>query len=145
MTTYGSRGRTLEHTIKIMLDRYRSFGIFCQRNYPERSSSGAFIAQHGFDFEILHQGKFYAFDAKECNSKTWNLKTNAKLHQVQALRTVEDNGGEGFFLVFFAPEKKLVKLSATKIAQAMKENKSSLKSSDGIETSLNILNIKKEQ
>ena len=138
--SHGTRGRSLEYAIKQLFKSYESRGIFCQQNFPETLGDGTRIHNHGFDFQILYNGKFYAFDAKESNSPNWSL-SNAKLHQLKALGDVERNNGISFFLVYYKNERKLVKISPTVIQNAITEGRKSLKSSDGIETTINILEI----
>jgi hypothetical protein len=84
MTTYGNRGKSLESAVKKLFASYESRGIHCQQNFPEQLSDGTKVKRHGFDFQILHNGKFYAFDAKECALNAWPLD-KAKPHQVKAL------------------------------------------------------------
>lgn len=88
--------------------RYQAEGIHCQRNQPPRLHDGTIIGRHGFDFQALYQGKFYAFDAKECAGATWRPDAR-QIHQEIALSQVVANGGFGFFLVYFVNRRILVK------------------------------------
>ena len=138
--THGTRGRSLEFAVKKLFESYESRGIFCQQNFPETLGDGTRIHNHGFDFQMLYKGTFYAFDAKECNSPNWSL-SNAKLHQVKALSDVAANGGISFFLVYFKLERKLVKMNIEVIKDALAQGKKSLKSDAGEETKINILGV----
>lgn len=142
--THGTRGRSLEYAIKQLFKAYESRGIFCQQNFPETLGDGTRINNHGFDFQILYNGTFYAFDAKECNSTSWSL-SNAKLHQVKALADVANNGGISFFLVYFKKERRLVKMPINIVLKALEDNRKSLSAEDGIETKINILRVNENE
>jgi penicillin-binding protein-related factor A (putative recombinase) len=141
MTNYGNRGKQLERAIKQLFLSYQSRGIHCQQNFPEKLHDGTLVNRHGFDFQILFQGKFYAFDAKECAAKSWSL-SNAKPHQIKALLDVCSNGGDGFFMVYYAISKSLIRYPAAAVQQAFAENRKSLLPSDGEKITINFLNIK---
>ena len=138
--SHGTRGRSLEYAIKQLFKSYESRGIFCQQNFPETLGDGTRIHNHGFDFQILYKGTFYAFDAKESNSPNWSL-SNAKLHQLKALTDVEKNGGIAFFMIYYKQERKLVKIYPEIVKKAIAEGRKSLKSSDGEETTINFLEV----
>lgn len=141
MTTYGNRGKSLESAVKKLFASYESRGIHCQQNFPEQLSDGTKVKRHGFDFQILHNGKFYAFDAKECALNAWPLD-KAKPHQVKALLDVNANGGEGFFLVYFTNLKELVKFDAKIVQTALINGQKKLPPTSGEKTTLNILGVK---
>ena len=139
MTT-ANRGKKLERAIRQLFERYESRGIHCQQNHPEQLFDGTLVKRHGFDFQIFYNGKFIAFDAKECNRSVWPLE-KAKLHQLKALFDVYNNGGEAFFLVYFAGLKKLVKFHAVNVQLALQEGAKSLSPERGEETTINILGV----
>lgn len=141
MTTYGNRGKSLESAVKKLFASYESRGIHCQQNFPEQLSDGTKVKRHGFDFQILYNGKFYAFDAKECALNAWPLD-KAKPHQVKALLDVKANGGEGFFLVYFTNLKELVKFDAKIVQTALINGQKKLPPTSGEKTTLNILGVK---
>lgn len=140
MTTHANRGKSLEKAIKQLFASYESRGIHCQQNHPEQLHDGTLVKHHGFDFQIFYQGKFYAFDAKECAAKAWPLD-KAKPHQLKALLDVEANGGEAFFLVYFTVPQTLVKYSAKIIQNAIINNEKKVSPDQGILTTINILGI----
>lgn len=135
------RGKNLERAIRKLFESYESRGIHCQQNHPEQLHDGTLVKKHGFDFQILYKGKFYAFDAKECHLGAWPLD-KAKPHQLKAMLDVENNGGEGFFLVHFTETKKLVKFNAKKVQSAIINKVKSLPAADGEATTINILGVK---
>ena len=141
MTTHGNRGKNLESAVKKLFESYESRGIHCQQNFPEQLSNGTKIHRHGFDFQVLYQGKFYAFDAKECALPAWPLD-KAKPHQVKALLDVSSNGGEAFFLVYFTKSKELVKFYVEKVQSAIINGNKKIFPSDGEATTINFLGIK---
>lgn len=143
MNNTGNRGKSLERAIRKLFESYESRGIHCQQNHPEQLSDGTWVKRHGFDFQILYNGKFYAFDAKECAKSSWPLD-KAKIHQVKALFTVYNNGGESFFLVYFTKEKKLVKFHIATVKESIESGIKTLSPSMGETTTINLLGIKDE-
>jgi penicillin-binding protein-related factor A (putative recombinase) len=141
MTTYGNRGKSLESAVKKLFESYESRGIHCQQNHPEQLHDGTLVKRHGFDFQILYNSKFYAFDAKECALPAWPLD-KAKPHQVKALLDVAENGGEGFFLVYFTKSKELIKSDVKTVQSSLINGSKKLSPSDGEKTTINILGVK---
>jgi recombination protein U len=140
MTNHANRGKSLEKAIKKLFESYESRGIHCQQNHPEQLHDGTLVKHHGFDFQVFYQGKFYAFDAKECALKAWPLD-KAKPHQLKALLDVEANGGDAFFLVYFTKQNILVKYSAKIIQSAIINGQKKLLPLEGNPTNINILGI----
>lgn len=140
MPDYGNRGKSLEYAINKLFERYASHGIHCQKNHPEQLYSGEIVKKHGFDFQILYNGKFYAFDAKECKQARWPLSL-AKPHQLKALLDVAANGGEAFFLVYFTQQHLLIKFAAKLVQSSIINTVKSLAPQDGEPTNLNLLGI----
>jgi recombination protein U len=141
MTTYGNRGKSLESAVKKLFESYESRGIHCQQNHPEQLHDGTLVKRHGFDFQILYNSKFYAFDAKECALPAWPLD-KAKPHQVKALLDIDANGGEAFFLVYFTKSKDLIKFDVKKVQDALINGSKKLVPADGEETTINFLGVK---
>ncbi len=140
MTTFANRGKNLEHAVRKLFKQYEKLGIHCQQNHPEILMDGTYARKHGFDFQMLYRGTFYAFDCKECNLKAWPLD-KAKMHQLKALLDVENNGGKGFFLVHFKLHGKLVMFYADVIQYALSRNMKSVSPEMGEATTINLLNI----
>ena len=138
-----NRGKNLERAVRKLFDRYESRGIHCQQNHPEQLHDGTLVKRHGFDFQIFYNGKFIAFDAKECSKATWPLD-KAKIHQIKALFDVYNNGGEAFFLVYFTGAKKLVKFHIATVKEAIESGIKTLSPSIGETTTINLLGIKDE-
>ena len=141
MTQYGNRGKSLERAVKKLFESYESRGIHCQQNFPEQLSDGTKIHRHGFDFQILYNNKFFAFDAKECALPAWPLD-KAKPHQVKALLDVDANGGEAFFLVYFTKNKELVKFDVKIVQNKLINGDKKILPTEGTTTTINILGIK---
>lgn len=136
-----NRGKNLERAVKELFKSYESRGIHCQQNHPEQLHDGTLVKKHGFDFQIFYMGSFYAFDTKECNLSRWPLD-KAKPHQLKALLDIENNGGEGFFLVHFTKLNKLIKFRAKKVQNAVINKEHSLSPEMGETTTINILGVK---
>ena len=142
MNTYANRGKNLERAIKKLFVSYQSRGIHCQQNHPEQLFDGTITHRHGFDFQIFYQGRFLAFDAKECARPKWPLE-KATIHQLKALLDVENNGGEAFFLVLFTASRQLVKFAASTIQNALSNGEKSISPERGTHTTLNLLDLPK--
>lgn len=135
----GSRGKALEKTINKLLTVIQKQGFHGHKNQPERCYSGQFISGEPFDYEIFTDKVKWCFDAKECKSKVWNLKTNAKLTQINALKQCKNAGMDAFFLVYFYPDRKLVRFDVDQVISSITNGVKSLSSADGIEVDLNEL------
>lgn len=109
MTTYANRGRQLERAINELFKRYKALSIPCGQIFPRSLHDGTITGKAPFDFWALYQGRMRAFDAKMCEQASWNVLTNAKVHQVKALTDIGAQGGEGFFLVLFVRSRQLVR------------------------------------
>ena len=131
------KGASLEKAVNKLFKHYRQKGAFCQQCNPRTLSDGTVVGKHGFDFFVFHANVLSAFDAKECQGSRWNL-SNAKTHQVDALLSISKNGGDGFFMVWFLKEKKLIKYTAEYILNC---NKKSLAPSDGTQIKLDFLGV----
>jgi len=106
--THAHRGRDLEHAVREYFKRLRALGIPCHQNHPRRLTDGTPAEKNDYDFEVLHAGRLYAFDAKMCADAAWRFDKRF-LHQEKALHDVTAQGGEGFFLVFFTTRRVLIR------------------------------------
>lgn len=140
MTTFANRGKGLEHAVRELFKQYEKLGIHVQQNHPEVLQDGTYARGHGFDFQMLYKGKFFAFDCKECNLARWPLD-KAKMHQLKALLDVQNNGGQGFFLVHFKQSGQLVKFHADVIQYALYRGIKSVSPEMGEATTINLLGI----
>jgi len=140
MTTFANRGKGLEHAVRELFKQYEKLGIHCQQNHPEILPDGTYARGHGFDFQMLYKGTFYAFDCKECNIAKWPLD-KAKMHQLKALLDVEKQGGQGFFLVYFKQSGQLVKFHAGLIQHVLSMNNKSVSPELGEATTINLLGV----
>lgn len=109
--THANRGKQLERAINELFKRYKALSIPCGQIFPRQIHDGTIVDKAPFDFWVLHQGRMHAFDAKMCESSSWSVNTNAKLHQVKALTDISAHGGEGFFLVLFVNTRQLVRFT----------------------------------
>lgn len=103
------KGHYLESELNKIVKYLNGAGIHAHKNHAHRTQDGVYLEGEPFDYEVISKGKTFCFDAKECHSDKWNLKTNAKLSQVKNLLDAADNGAEAFFLVWFAEQNKIVK------------------------------------
>ena len=104
MTTHANRGRDLEIAVNRLFKHYRALSLPCHQNHPRRLVDGTAVEKNDYDFEVLHQGRLYAFDAKQCDGPVWHPDKRF-IHQEKALSDVAAQGGEGFFLVLFTSMK----------------------------------------
>ncbi len=119
-----NRGMALEKTVKEIFKHYEEMGIFCHK-LEVKQSHGAYLEKSPFDFLCYYKSKLYAFDTKNCNKGKIAIQ-NFKLHQIKALTDVENQGGDGFFLVYFKEHKKLNKITASDIRLMMQDDMKSI-------------------
>jgi len=136
-------GASLEKTVMEVFKRYWQRGIHCQQNHPEKLQDGTCVRKHGFDFQIFHENIFYAFDAKYCQGKRFSLTTNCKQHQIKAMHDIENHGGEGFFLIYFAESKKLNRLNAEEVITLLENGVKSIEFNEEKVIDIDILGILK--
>ncbi len=133
-------GKALEKTVLQLFKRYEQLNIHCQQNFPEQLMSGLKVRKHGFDFQCFHKGIFVAFDAKHCQGDKFYL-SNCKMHQIKALKNIKNHGGEGFFLVYYAMQKKLNRLDVDMVMELLEQNIKYDTFDINKQTSIDILNI----
>lgn len=136
------KGGSLELAIERLFEGYKDKGIHCQQNYPKMLQDGTFAKAHGFDFQIFYQGKFIVFDAKECGGERIAV-SNFKMHQIKAMYDVVQQGGEGFFLVYFYGSKKLRKFPVAKLIPMMEEGARAFSADDMEETDIDLIGVYK--
>ena len=133
--THANRGRDLEYAVNQYFKRLRSIGIPCHQNHPRRLVDGTPAEKNDYDFEVLCEGRFYAFDAKQCDGAAW-YPDKRYIHQEKALRDVSAAGGEGFFLVLFTrmkdPKTGRTLLVRFPVPLPVAPGRSGLKPSEGI-------------
>ena len=121
----------MERQLDCLLDALAARGVHGHKNRAYRTIRGDFIEGEPFDYEIFSKGRLYVFDAKECRGKSWNLKTNAKLSQLNNLCMLANHGADAFFLVYFWDAGKVVKFGADAVKDALCRGVKSLKADDG--------------
>lgn len=125
------KGGRLEKEIGQILKYLESIGIHGHKNNALRTQTGDYISGEPFDYEVIGKTLF-CFDAKECENKLWNLKTNAKLNQVNSLKMCKNHGASAFFLVYFVPENKVTMFDVDIIIDALAQGNKSLSSGEGV-------------
>ena len=141
MIEYGNRGKAFEKQVNAFIALCDNRGLHAQQNHPEKLHSGEYISKHPFDYQVLYDGVFYAFDAKNSESKTLHI-SNLKPHQLNGLKKVKENGGSAFFMIYFAIEKKIIQLDIDEAIQILSSGRKSISTDDGKSIRLNFLNIK---
>ena len=125
------KGGHLEQQIGTVLKYLESLGIHGHKNNALRTQDGQYISGEPFDFEVFGH-KHFVFDAKECEMRSWNLKSNAKLSQINAMKMCKNYGAEAFFLVYFIQEHKVIMFDVDIIIDAMSKGIRGLTSSEGV-------------
>lgn len=124
------RGAYLELQVGRLLKELADKGIHGHKNHAFRNEAGIYIEGEPFDYEIFANGILYAFDAKECHGKRWNL-SNAKPRQIQSLKRLKNHGADAFFLVYYVPEG-LRKFDVDIVIDAIKRGAKSLTFKEGV-------------
>ncbi|QJG66983.1 Holliday junction resolvase RecU [Mycoplasma phocoenae] len=83
------------------------------------------------DYYGIYNGKFLAFEAKECNESPL-LFQNLKKHQMRYLELIEYFGGFAFYIILFKKESLFFLIKATDLHKFF-QNKKSLKIEDCVE------------
>ena len=125
------RGFEFENELNRVSKYLNSKGIHMHKNHAHRTESGLYLEGEPFDYEVISNGHFFCFDAKECASKRWNL-SNAKLHQLNNLLICAKNGAQAYFLVWFRESNKVVRFDAEVVRQALADGKKSLTPEEGV-------------
>lgn len=63
--------------------------------------NGVISSKSTVDYTGCYQGKFIAFEAKSTNEIKLN-SGNIKIHQLDYLKKIHDNGGYSFFIIYFS-------------------------------------------
>ena len=124
------RGKHLEREIDRLISWLDEQGIHGHKNHVKRTEGGVYLEGEPFDYEVFCNGKFAAFDAKECHERRWNL-ANAKLSQIRHLLNLRKHGADAFFLVYFAQSKRLVKFDVELVRKAIASGAKSLTADEG--------------
>lgn len=126
------KGATLEKNIDKLIDFLAFKSIHGHKNNALRLvGSGQTVKGEPFDYEIFAPSKVHCFDVKECAGERWNLKTNAKPAQINALIQCERSGAECYFLVYFIQKNKVVKFPVKQVLNAMKAGVKSFSADEG--------------
>ncbi|QZE12575.1 Holliday junction resolvase RecU [Mycoplasma sp. Ms02] len=72
------------------------------------------------DYYGCYQGKFIAFEAKMTKSNRLE-KTSVKTHQMNYLNKIEENGGIGFYVIYFFVQNKFFIISSIKLKKLNEE------------------------
>ena len=125
------RGYEFENELNRLAKYLNSIGVHMHKNHAKRTESGVYLEGEPFDYEVLKGGgELHVFDAKECNSKRWNLN-NAKLSQLHNMLVCQKNGAQAYFLVWFRLSNKIIRFDVDLIQQALADGKKSLCEEDG--------------
>lgn len=125
------KGQLLESAVCKLFEFYKSKNIHCQQNSPKQTKDGKYVEKHGFDFQVFYADTFYAFDAKECHSRSISI-TQFKPHQIQALSDVYRQGGEAFFLVYYFVHGCFVRFDIKNVLARMERKQRSFLPDDGV-------------
>lgn len=126
------KGATLETSVNKLLKFLASKGIHGHKNHALRLMDGKTVQGEAFDYEVFSPSVHHVFDAKECMSGSWNLKTNAKVQQINALKQCKNCGCNAFFLVYFVPDNKVIVFDVDSVIQAISVGKKSLTADEGV-------------
>lgn len=120
------KGSNLEKEInKINLDlRYKKKALIRKIAVPILATTKGLIAQTStVDYEgLVNDGKYIAFDAKECESETAFPLSNIKQHQEIYLEFVYELGGYAFLLIYLIKINKYYAVPITEILNFKKNN-----------------------
>ena len=124
------KGKELETQINKLINYINANGYHAHKNNPCRTQSGKYIAGEPFDFEIFTDTYHCVFDAKECHDTVWRLKPK-DIKQAENLKHCKNAGIDAFFLIYFFPLRKLLKIDVDKVIEILKSGVKSVPSKYG--------------
>ena len=108
----GLRGSQLEESINLTNEKYRDAGLALIQKIPTPNTPIEMDKSHGHitlayfdkkstvDYIGAVQGVPVCFDANECAKETFSLQ-NVHEHQVEFMRSFEQQQGIAFFLIYY--------------------------------------------
>lgn len=137
--SHANRGMDLEKTVEKLFEHYEQLNIFCHK-LEVKEVDGIKIKKSPFDFIVHHNGIMYGFDTKNCQNGSMGI-ANFKLHQIKAMSMVKAQGGDGFFLVYFADIGQLEKIDVDEVIKLKSEGAKSIRPDIRRQTPLDFLKI----
>jgi len=139
MTSHSNRGMSLEKMIEELFKHYEQKGIFCHKLIV-KEVNGIKVEKSPFDFIVYYNGILYAFDTKNCESKSISVN-NFKLHQIKALTDVNNQKGDAFFLVYFNSISQLEKIPVQEVKDLISSGHRSISPDERRKVKLDFLGV----
>ena len=134
-----NRGMELEKTVAYLFKHYEQRGIFCHK-LEVKEVNGIRVKKSPFDFIVFYNNILHAFDTKNCKKGSIGI-ANFKLHQIKALKDVDNNGGNAFFLVYFQDIKQLEMIDVNEIIKLKADGYRSISPDEHRKVKLDFLGI----
>lgn len=123
------RGYQFENQIQKVCDYVEAIGGHAHKNHPERTVDGIYKKGEPFDYEIFLPNYKAVFDAKQCNTDTWNI-VKKDIRQTNELKKCKNAGLKAYFLICFE-NKDVRQVDVDIVIEHLKNNKKSIKK-DGL-------------
>jgi penicillin-binding protein-related factor A (putative recombinase) len=128
------KGRAFEKQVEKVADYINASGGHAHKNHAERTLEGTYIKGEPFDWEMFMPNYHCAFDTKECQSDTWNMKPK-DIVQAENLKHCRNAGLEAYFLIYFN-NKEVKQIDIDDVIEVLKTGKKSISKSLGKEWEL---------
>lgn len=93
-----------------ILEKYSEIHYFKIPDTPYLGGKYRFLVPKPYDFYVVKDGKFYAFEVKVVRRKNRIPIDLLREHQLINLLEVKKNGGLAYILIYIVPHKKLYKI-----------------------------------
>lgn len=137
------KGASLESQIDALCANVNALGYHAHKNHPHRLASGTYIEGEPYDYEVFLRydgGRLYhaCFDAKECDDEVWHMKKK-DLVQAENLKHCQNAGIDAFFLIYFIPLKRLLKIEAETVVKVLKGGRKTVPAALGVPWEINAI------
>lgn len=123
------KGHSFEKQIEKVIDYIENIGFHGHKNYAKRTNEGIYLQGECFDYEIFLPDRHDCFDAKQCNTDTWNI-VKKDIRQTNELKKCKNAGCNAYFLICFE-NKDVRQVDVDIVIEHLKNNKKSIKK-DGL-------------
>lgn len=124
------RGKSLETQLDRLCERVCAMGYHAHKNHPKRLGNGTRVQGEPFDYEILLPRWHACFDAKECHGSRWHMQKKDIL-QAENLKHCKNAGCDAFFLIYFFPLKRLVKVDVDQVIAVLEQGSRTVDAAQG--------------
>lgn len=117
---------SFEQKVDKLIDHVNAKGYFAHKLCSRRTAEGKYLEGEPFDYLIDLPGKMLRFDAKESHELSWHIKPK-DIKQTENLKRCKNTGADAFFLIYFYPVKKMLRVNVDYVIKILGEGRKSIK------------------